>query len=306
VRASAQQAEEILKFYASIVGDVPYPSMTLALVESDLPGGHSPGYFAVIRSPVLLGSPSYRGDPASFDGFPEFFLAHEVAHQWFGQAVGWKNYHEQWLSEGFAQYFAALYAQKARGDRTFVDMLRQFRRWAISESEQGPISLGYRLGVVKSDVRVFRAVVYNKGAAVLHMLRRLLGDTTFFNGLKRFYNDRRYQKAGTEDLERAFESESGRTLDRFFERWIFGTQIPRIRYNATIAPKAVNVRFEQLGDVVFDLPVTVTLTYANGRTTDIIVPLTEMVVEKSIPTTEVVRQVQVNRDSAALAEFEEK
>jgi hypothetical protein len=306
VRASAQQAEDILKFYASIVGDVPYPSMTLALVESDLPGGHSPGYFAVIRSPVLLGSPSYRGDPASFDSFPEFFLAHELAHQWWGQAVGWKNYHEQWLSEGFAQYFAALYAQKTRGDRTFVDMLRQFRRWAISDSEQGPISLGYRLGVVKSDVRVFRAVVYNKGAAVLHMLRRLLGDTTFFNALKRFYSDRRYQKAGTEDLERAFESESGRTLDRFFERWIFGTQIPRIRYNTTIAPNAVNVRFEQLGDVVFDLPVTVTLTYANGRTTDIMVPVTEMVVEKSIPTTEVVRQVQVNRDSAAIAEFEEK
>jgi len=305
-RSSAQQAEEILKFYTSIIGDAPYPSMTLALVESELPGGHSPGYFAVIRSPALLGSPSYRNDPASFDGFPEFFLAHELAHQWWGQAVGWKNYHEQWLSEGFAQYFAALYAQKARGDRTFVDMLRQFRRWAISDSDQGPISLGYRLGVVKSDVRVFRAVVYNKGAAVLHMLRRLLGDTVFFNSLKRFYSDRRYQKAGTEDLERAFESESGRSLDRFFERWIFGTQIPRIRYNTTIAPNAVNVKFEQLGDVVFDLPVTVTLTYANGRTADIIVPLTEMVVEKSIPTTEVVRQVQVNRDSAAIAEFEEK
>ena len=306
VRISSQQAEEILKFYTSIIGDAPYPSMTLALVESELPGGHSPGYFAVVRSPTLLGGSSYRGDPASFDGFPEFFLAHELAHQWWGQAVGWKNYHEQWLSEGFAQYFAALYAQKARGDRAFVDMLRQFRRWAISESEQGPISLGYRLGVVKSDPRVFRAVVYNKGAAVLHMLRRLLGDTVFFNGLKRFYSDRRYQKAGTEDLERAFESESGRTLDRFFERWIFGTQIPRIRYTTTMAPTAVKVRFEQLGDVVFDLPVTVTLTYANGRTTDIIVPLTEMVVEKSIPTTEVVRQVQVNRDSAAVAEFEEK
>jgi aminopeptidase N len=305
-RVSAQQAEEILKFYTSIVGDAPYPSMTLALVESELPGGHSPGYFAVIRIPVLLGNTSYRSDPASFDSFPEFFLAHELAHQWWGQAVGWKNYHEQWLSEGFAQYFAALYAQKTRGERTFVDMLRQFRRWAISDSDQGPVSLGYRLGVVKSDPRVFRAVVYNKGAAVLHMLRRLLGDTVFFNGLKRFYSDRRYQKAGTEDLERAFENESGRTLDRFFERWIFGTQIPKIRYSTTIGPKAVNVRFEQLGDVVFDLPVTVTLTYANGRTADIMVPVTDMVVERSLPITEVVRQVQVNRDSAAIAEFEEK
>ena len=306
-RPSAQQAEDILKFYTSLIGDIPYPSMTLALVESELPGGHSPGYFAVIRSPALINSSqSYRGDPASFDSFPEFFLAHELAHQWWGQAVGWKNYHEQWLSEGFAQYFAALYAQKARGERTFTDMLRQFRRWAISDSDQGPVSLGYRLGVVKSDPRIFRAVVYNKGAGVLHMLRRLLGDKVFFSGLKRFYTDRRYQKAGTEDLERAFESESGRVLDRFFERWIYGTEIPRVRYNAAITPGNVQLKFEQLGDLVFDLPVTVTLTYANGRTSDIMVPLTEAVVEKAIPTTETVRQVQINRDSAAIAEFEEK
>ena len=94
--------------------------------------------------------------------------------------------------------------------------------------------LGYRLGHVKGNVRVFRALVYNKGAAVLHMLRRLLGDDVFFAGLRRFYADRRYQKAGTDDLERALEAESGRVLDRFFERWIYGTDIPRVRYSTTL------------------------------------------------------------------------
>jgi predicted metalloprotease with PDZ domain len=305
-RSVAQQSEEILRFYSSLIGDIPYKSATVALLESDLPGGHSPGYFAVIKNPLSPSNVAWRNDPASFDGFPEFFLAHELAHQWWGQAVGWKNYHEQWLSEGFAQYFAALYAQKTRGERTFVDMLRQFRRWSLSDSDQGPIHLGYRLGLVKGNVRVFRALVYNKGAAVLHMLRRLLGDDTFFAGLRRFYADRRYQKAGTEDLERALEAQSGRVLDRFFERWIYGTDIPRIRYSATIGNGTVNLRFEQAADLVFDLPVTVTLTYANGRTADFMVPVTEAVVERSIPTTDLVRQVQVNRDSAAIAEFEER
>jgi peptidase M1-like protein len=305
-RTTAQQAEEIMRFYATIVGDVPYKSTTVALLESELPGGHSPGYFAVIKNPLALSNVAWRNDPAAFEGFPEFFLAHELAHQWWGQAVGWKNYHEQWLSEGFAQYFAALYAQKTRGERTFVDMLRQFRRWSLEDSDQGPVHLGYRLGVVKGNIRVFRALVYNKGAAVLHMLRRLLGDDTFFAGLRRFYADRRYQKAGTEDLERALEAESGRVLDRFFERWIYGTDIPRIRYSTSIGNGTVKVRFEQAADLVFDLPVTVTITYANGRTADVVVPVTEAVVERAIPTTDLVRQVQVNRDSAAIAEFEER
>src|SRR5688572_22122255 len=184
-------------------------------------------------------------------------------------------------------------------------MLRQFRRWSLSQSDQGPVYLGYRLGHIKSDLRIFRALVYNKGAGVLHMLRRLLGDEDFFAGLRRFYADRRYQKAGTDDFERAMEAETGRTLDRFFERWIYNTEMPRIRYQSDITSGAVVLRFEQLGDVVFDLPVTVTLTYTDGRTLDVVVPITDKLVEHRVPTTGAVRQVQVNRDFAALAEFEQ-
>jgi len=150
---------------------------------------------------------------------------------------------------------------------------------------------------------VFRALVYNKGAAVLHMLRRLLGDEVFFNGLKRFYAEQKFQKTGTEDFRRAMEAESGRPLERFFEQWIYGTTIPRLRYATTIANGGVTVRFEQLGNLLFDVPVTVTIVYADGRTQDVMVPVTERIVSPTIVTTGVVRQVQVNRDSAAVAEF---
>ena len=298
-------AGQILRFYGTLMNDTPYPSMTIAVVENDLPGGHSPAYAAMLNSPPPASQFLWRNDPASFSSYPEFFVAHELAHQWWGQAVGWKNYHEQWISEGFSQYFSALYAQRARGDAAFVDMLRQFRRWAMAESDEGPVHLGYRLGHVKADSRIFRALVYNKGASVLHMLRRLVGDDVFFRGLRRFYAEQRFRKAGTDDLQRAMEAESGMALDRFFERWIYGASLPRLRYASAVADTEVVVRFEQVGDELFDVPVTVTLTYVDGRTSDIMVPVTAQRVERRIAVDRPVRQVQVNRDHAALAEFDQ-
>ncbi len=303
-RALTDDVESIMRYYAGVIGDVPYAAMTVALVEDELPGGHSPGYMAVLNNPVPTSRYTWRSDPASFSNFPEFFVAHELAHQWWGQAVGWRNYHEQWLSEGFAQYFAALYAQHARGERTFVDMLRQFRRWAIAESDEGPISLGSRLGHIKNERRVFRALVYNKGAAVLHMLRRLIGDETFFKGVRRFYTEQKFRKTGTDDLRAAFEVEYGKPLNRFFDQWIYGVRIPRLRYTTTLQPGAAVVRFEQVGEVIFDVPVTVSVIYTDGRIRDVVVPVREQRVEWKSPTEGTVKQIVVNRDYAAVAVFE--
>ena len=151
----------------------------------------------------------WRNDPAAFSNYPEFFIAHELAHQWWGQAVGWRNYHEQWLSEGFAQYFAALYAERYRGADVFAGVMRQMRKWGMDESDQGPVYLGYRLGHIRGESKVFRALAYNKSAAVLHMLRRLVGDDAFFRGIRRFYRMSRFRKAGTEDFRLAMEAETG-------------------------------------------------------------------------------------------------
>ena len=275
------------------------------MLEDELPGGHAPGYFTMINKPPPITPFNWRNDPAAFSGFPEFFMAHEMAHQWFGQAVGWKNYHEQWLSEGFAQYFAALYARERRGEGTFRDILRQFRRWAIEDSDQGPVYLGYRLGHIKNESRVFRALVYNKGAAVLHMLRGLMGDEHFFKGLRRFYAQNRFKKAGTDDLRKAMEAESDRNLERFFERWIYDSTIPRLRFSSAVEGQELVVRFEQVGEV-FDLPVNVTVTYTDGKTAEHLVLVTDASVERRLPLTGTIRSIEPNQDGGAVAIIEKK
>ena len=301
-RSLADRAASILAYYARVVGDVPYPTFTLAVTENDLPGGHSPAYFAMLNQPLPMSPLVWRNDPVAFDGYPPYFLAHEIAHQWWGQAVGWKNYHEQWLSEGFAQYFAALYAANDRGDEVQTGMLRQMRRWAIDQSAQGPVYLGYRLGHIRGEGRIFRAIIYNKGAMVLHMLRRLVGDDQFFAGLRQFYAQWKFRKAGTDDFRSAMERATGRDLGAFFEAWIFSSDVPSLKFTSTVAGSEAHIRFEHRGAVI-PVPVTVSVAYADGRTEEIVVPVTEKIVERTLPLKGSVRAIEANRDSAALAEI---
>ena len=106
------------------------------------------------------------------------------------------------------------------------------RRGALDDSDQGRCISATASATSRATSRAFRALVYNKGAAVLHMLRRLVGDEAFFRGLRRFYAGSRFQKAGTDDFRRAMEAESGRSLDRFFERWIYGSDAAAARRSA--------------------------------------------------------------------------
>ncbi len=302
-REYVNRAAEIAQFYTSLVGDCPYPSFTLALVEHDRPGGHSPAYFAALNQPLPTSPFVWRNDPEVFDGYPEFYLAHELAHQWWGQAVGWRNYHEQWLSEGFAQYFAALYAQHHRGPEVFADVLKRLRRWGIAESSQGPVYLGYRLGHIRSEPRVFSALVYNKSAIVLHMLRRLVGDDAFFRGLRRFYHVSRFRKAGTEDFRAAMEEEAHQPLERFFDRWIYGSSLPKLKLGYRVEGKDVLLHVEQTGEI-FDVPVTVTLQYADQKPVDVVVRVTARTADLRVPLTGVLRGVDFNKSDGTLADVD--
>ena len=229
VGEALDRAREILDFYSAEFGPCPYPRLALVLIEGLTPGGHSPpGMMLVARRPPLLRS-SLVDDPGNFSDVPGFFLAHELAHQWWGHGVAGKNYHERWLSEAFAQYAAASWVRRSRGEKAFRGLLGRFADWAFRDNAAGPISLGSRLGRVNDRPRTFRSVVYDKGACVLHMLRGVVGDDAFRRGLQQLQQTYRFRKAGTSELRQALEAASGKDLGPYFQRWVYETTLPRLR-----------------------------------------------------------------------------
>jgi hypothetical protein len=226
--AAMRLTAEMLRFYTGEFGPAPYPRLNLVWTEGLTPGGHSPpGMLLLMRRPMLLRA-TLRDDPASFPDEPHFHLAHELAHQWWGHAVAPQNYRERWISEGAAHYAAALWVRHVRGEEAFQNVLRQLARWAHRHTAMGPIQLGYRLGQLKGDAQIFRAVVYDKGAYVLHMLRALVGPEKFREALVALLSERRFQKIGSDHVREALERASGLQLKPYFDEWIAGTRLPTL------------------------------------------------------------------------------
>jgi hypothetical protein len=224
------QSAAILRFFESEFGPYPYASLRIAVVEGATPGGHSPPGMVILSRRPPLARGDLRDDPASFWDLPGFFVAHELAHQWWGHGVAGQNYRERWLAEGFAQYAAALWTRHDRGEAAFQTVLRRLSRWALRENAEGPIHLGHRLGHVAGNPQVYRAIVYDKGAYVLHMLRGIVGEEAFRKGVRGLQEQHRFGKVGTADLQAALQEASGRDLRPYFDAWVYGTALPQLEY----------------------------------------------------------------------------
>jgi hypothetical protein len=266
--AYVDKAAEILRFYEREFGPYPYGSLTVVLIEGQTPGGHSPPGMVILAQRPLLMRHGLQDDPANFTDVPGFFLAHELAHQWWGHGVSGQNYHERWLSEGVAQYAAALWARHSEGEDTFREVLERMGRWALRMSSKGPIHLGYRLGHLKNDPQIFRAIVYDKGAYVLHMLRGIVGEEAFRRGLTSFQAAHRFAKAGTDDLRQSLETAAGKDLRPYFDTWVLGTALPKLHVASRTGPApsgyvtAVEVTVEGLPGPV---PLQIALDLEEGK-----------------------------------------
>ena len=206
----AVPTKQVLEFYGDRIG--PYSYEKLANIQSNSVGG---GMEAATS--IFYGDNSVTGERTTRW---RNVIIHEIAHQWFGNAVTEYDWDDVWLSEGFATYFTLLFREHQYGRDDFVQGLLESRDRVRSFYEENP---EYR--IVHDDLgdmsRVTSSHTYQKGGWTLHMLRGVIGDDAFWSGIQDYYRRYRDKNATTDDFRRAMEEASGRDLTEFFHQWLY-------------------------------------------------------------------------------------
>ena len=319
-----------MRLYTEYFG--PFPFESLHVTETPTRSGQAfPG--------LLLLSYETFGDMHT--GESELFRAHEVAHQWWGSAIDWESYRDQWMTEGFAQYAAALYTLHGleKPDQ-FEDMLDAWRLDVLGEGQvgqgiglrhygfrpevlrrsdghnSGALVVGYRLNSTKTPFD-HRVLVYEKGAYVLHMLRSMLlevatGDDERFRELMRTYAvDHVGGIMSTRSFEAAVERAFGEPMDWFFDQWVYGVEVPTYRPDLEVSPVVDSpspfvlhgrIRQDDVSDG-FRMPVPIRLTFDDHPpiTHRIWVDADEVMVELALPARPT--RVEFNYQQAVLAKI---
>lgn len=190
----------------------------------------------------------------------EGLIVHETAHQWFGDAVTESDWHQLWLSEGFATYLTHLWFEAKHGKTVFLNRLKEDRdaiiRFVHAEPQRPVLDT-----LCTAPTDLLNANSYEKGSWVLHMLRQRLGDAPFYEGLHQFYAAFKNGNATTADFRRIMERLSGQSLKPFFDQWLRRPGLPEMEtlWRRTGSGVTVDIVQHQPGpNYVFDLELAMT------------------------------------------------
>jgi len=224
------------------------------------------------------------------NNFFRYVAPHEIAHQWWGHMVGWKSYHDQWMSEGFAEFSASLFIQFAMHDEhKFLEFWNEQRDRITQSRPQthdlkpytvGPVTQGFRLSSGKTYA-AYQFLVYPKGAYILHMLRQMMfdersgGDKRFMIMMHDFIKSHYNQDVSTEDLKQIVEKymtkpmdlDGSGKMDWFFNEYVYGTEMPsyRLEYQLGNGGTTISGRITQSGvSGNFKMLVPVYVDYGKG------------------------------------------
>jgi len=240
----------VLAFYTDYGG--PFAYERLANIQSNsVSGGMEAASAILYHESSVTGTRSERWRNV---------VIHEIAHQWFGNAVTERDWDDVWLSEGFATYFTLLYIEHAYGREEFLRGLASSQRTVEQFAAKNP---GYTI-VHRNLSRmedVTSSHTYQKGSWVLHMLRGVVGDDAFKRGVRAYYSAHFNGNATTADFRRAMEEASGRDLDAFFEQWLYQSGNLQLegswRHNPTAKVVEISLEQTQADGSLFTMPIEV-------------------------------------------------
>jgi len=261
-------ASPALQLFSQTVA--PYPYEKLALIIGATRFGGMENSSAIVFTPTLFSIKTEAKLSAAF-GIPsgiESVVAHEIAHQWFGDSVTESTWADLWLSEGFATYFAGLFIQKYDGKQAFDAYMKDAAQAAFNYEKKTLTPIHDRQTEKLFDL--LNPNNYQKGAWVLHMLRSRLGDEVFFRAIRTYYEKHKEGIANTEDLREAFEQVSGNQLRSFFARWVYGSGHPQYQISWKWLPRLKSVKISvnqvQSGEAFLD-GVPIVITTGHGANT---------------------------------------
>lgn len=247
-----RRTAQILTYYENLLG--PYPYDKLAQVESTIRLGAMENSNAIFYSETL------------FDSLSEEPVAHEIAHQWFGDSVTESDWDHLWLSEGFATYLEALFYEHVNGPASMKQRMDWYTTKIISyrRSLDRPVIDPSQTDLMKK----LTPLTYEKGAWVLHMLRGMLGDKVFFSGLRRFYEQHAGSNISTADFQKAMELAGDTDLSTFFQQWLYKPGWPEYRVSWQWDPltSAVEISVHQTQSCgLFDMPAEIRISAGDRR-----------------------------------------